>query len=251
VNSEADDVSESGADSRSALNEYLELSDDPGEDAPAWKKGIRAVLPERARVSLRIAGTDAFSLMQRSRINRLARLSPLQLHLGSGTVRKEGWVNLDLAGNPVDLAWNLARQLPFKSGSVDAIFHEHVLEHFPLGKGFALMRECHRLLKRGGVLRIGVPDAGRYLHSYCEDHPSAFLETNRPGRPTRMLSIQEIFFRYQHRCMYDLETLQFLCAAAGFGVVEQRPFGESRLIPCPDSDHRRSETLYAETVKED
>jgi len=164
---------------------------------------------------------------------------------------KQGWVNVDLAGHPVDLAWNLARPLPFKSSSVDAIFHEHVMEHLPLAKGFAFVQECFRLLKLGGVLRIGVPDAGRYLQSYCEDDPSAFLEANRPGRPTRMLSIQEIFYRYQHRCMYDLETLQFVCAAAGFAMVEQRPFGESRLIPCPDSEHRRTETLYAETVKED
>ena len=76
--------------STDALNEYLDLSDDPDEGVPAWKMAIRAVLPERARVSLRIALTDALSLTQQSRIIRIAAQSPLQLHLGSGTVRKTG-----------------------------------------------------------------------------------------------------------------------------------------------------------------
>jgi hypothetical protein len=36
---------------------------------------------------------------------------------------------------------------------------------------------------------------------------------------------------------------------AGFEVIEQRDFGASRLSPCPDSEHRRPETLYVEAVK--
>jgi hypothetical protein len=37
--------------------------------------------------------------------------------------------------------------------------------------------------------------------------------------------------------------------AAGFEVIEQRDFGDSRLRPCPDSENRRPETPYVEAVK--
>jgi transposase InsO family protein len=77
--------------------------------------------------------------------------------LGSGGERKAGWVNVDLLGDPVDVAWNLASPLPFAPESVDAVFHEHLLEHLPLQVGAALMQECYRVLKPGGILRVGVP----------------------------------------------------------------------------------------------
>jgi hypothetical protein len=37
--------------------------------------------------------------------------------------------------------------------------------------------------------------------------------------------------------------------AAGCEVIEQRDFGDSRSRPCPDSEHRRPETVYVEAVK--
>ena len=77
--------------------------------------------------------------------------------MGSGGERKAGWVNVDLLGDPVDVAWNLASPLPFAPESVDAVFHEHLLEHLPLQVGAALMQECYRVLKPGGILRVGVP----------------------------------------------------------------------------------------------
>jgi SAM-dependent methyltransferase len=191
----------------------------------------------------RLAATRALRSRERRRLAELPR--PLRLHLGSGNEHKDGWVNVDLAGYPVEAAWNLARPLPLQDGSVEAIFHEHLLEHLTLEEGLAFCRECHRLLRPGGVLRIGVPDAGAAARSYAED-PGAFLEEARPGRPTAMLALQELFYYPGHRTMYDFQTLALLLRAAGFDRPEQRAFGETALEPPPDSPHRRAETLYVE-----
>jgi predicted SAM-dependent methyltransferase len=148
----------------------------------------------------------------------------------------------------VDLVWNLNRPLPFRANTADAIFHEHVLEHLTLEHGLSFLKQCHRVLKTGGVLRVGVPDAGAYVSSYCQN-PSEFLAAMRPGRPTPLLALQEEFYWHGHRTMYDFETIALVLTAAGFTEPERRTFGESRLKPAPDSVGREGDTLYVEVVR--
>jgi predicted SAM-dependent methyltransferase len=84
----------------------------------------------------------------------------------------------------------------------------HVVEHMPLDDGLALMKECHRILKPGGVVTVIVPDAkiislaylagqvdnwslnDLYVYSYCQESP--------------------------HRWFYDHRTLNQLVMDAGF-----------------------------------
>ena len=208
----------------------------------------RTVAPASIRPAIRGVVTDALSLLQRRVAARHARRTPLRLHLGSGARAKVGWVNIDLLGLPVDLAWNLTRPLPFPDNSVDAIFHEHVLEHLSLRQGLALTKECYRVLKPRGILRIGVPDAGAYVQSYC-DASHQFLEAMRPGRPTPLLALQEEFYWHAHRCMYDFSTLSLVCRAAGFEELQRCRFGESKIVACPDSVGREGDSLYIEAVR--
>ena len=49
--------------------------------------------------------------------------------------------------------------------------------------------------------------------------------------------------------MYDEQLLVAVLAAAGFVEVAVRDFGDSRLVPCPDTEMRRAGTLYVEGVK--
>jgi SAM-dependent methyltransferase len=237
---------------RIALERYLRrpvtvTGNDGYPPLPPLSGLARTLAPPAAAPVLRRMLTDMVRPWARCRAAALCARSPLRLHLGSGRFPKAGWVNIDLLGAPVDLPWNLAAGIPFPSGSADAVFHEHLLEHLSLAEGYGLLRECARVLKPGGVLRLGVPDAGAYLRAYAG--AGDFIHRLRPGRPTALLAVQEVFYRHGHRSAYDQETLQLLCRAAGFGRVEPRPFGQSRLHPAPDSPHRRAETLYMEAVK--
>ena len=230
-------------DSRRRLLEYLDhLERDPGFDArprpgdPVVRRLGKHLVPQRFRLASRLVATRARSSRARRRAAALASFRPLRLHLASGPVVKPGWVNVDLAGDAVELEWDLTTPLPFADATVDAIFHEHFLEHLRLADGYRLTLECHRVLSPGGVLRLGVPDG---------DNPQAAW----PAAPTRTLALQEFFRDPGHRTLYDLETLELMLGAAGFEDVARRPFGESRLDPCPDSEHRRAETLYVEAIK--
>ncbi len=178
---------------------------------------------------------------------KLARLpAPLRLHLGSGFSPKEGWVNIDLIGARADLFWNLRRGLPFAESTADAIFHEHLLEHLRLNEGYLLTRECFRVLRPGGLIRIGVPDAGALLTSYAAAGDAPALQ----GYPTRLLGVQEMFYEWGHRTMYDFDTLSALLGAAGFTGPVRSEHGGGLIQPCPDSADRKRGTLYVEARKE-
>lgn len=208
---------------------------------------LKQLVPVRYRGTSRMILTDLVRSRERRKALALVAKGDIRLHLGCGGERKAGWVNMDLLGDPVDVAWNLANSLPFDSGSVVAIFHEHLLEHLPLEAGDSFMRECFRVLKPGGILRVGVPDAGRLIRSYAGDR--GYLENLHPGRPTALIAVQELFYWHRHCAMFDGETLEVLFRASGFPDPQERAFGESDLDQAPDTERRRANTLYVEARK--
>jgi SAM-dependent methyltransferase len=50
-------------------------------------------------------------------------------------------------------------RLPYDDGQFGYIFSEHFFEHLFLDEAIALLTECFRVLRPGGVIRICVPDA--------------------------------------------------------------------------------------------
>jgi predicted SAM-dependent methyltransferase len=241
-------------DARELMDSYFNASQEKqvqlrqtkSTDAKA-RVALKQLVPVRYRGTGRMILTDLVRGRERRKAQALSDRGELRLHLGCGGERKTGWVNIDLLGDPVDVAWNLANPLPFDSGSVTAIFHEHLLEHLPLTAGDSFMAECFRILKPNGLLRVGVPDAGRLIESYTGDR--GYLENLHPGRPTALIAVQELFYWHRHCAMFDTETLAFLFRANGFPDPQERAFGETELDQAPDTERRRGNTLYMEARK--
>lgn len=237
-----------------SIDEYLAVADAEQRELRASnptdsraRRVMKHGVPVRWRGTARVVATSAMRGRETRRAALIGAKRPLMLHLGSGTEHKDGWVNVDLAGDPVDLAWNLARPLPFGDGTVDGIFHEHLLEHLPLSAGATLTRECARVLRPGGTLRIGVPDVAALIEDYVKG--TGELLGRKPGRPTAMLALQEMFYWHRHCTMYDFETLDMLVRWARFGPATRCEWGKSAVFdPAPDSESRRGETLYIETI---
>lgn len=223
-----------------------------GEPTPPLRSGPKGLVTElvapRWRPQLRLVATRALQPWARRRGGELQAHSddPLRLHLGCGSAYKQGWVNIDLAGTRVDLPWDLRRPLPFAAGSIDAIFHEHLLEHLTYAEGLALHRRCHELLRPGGLLRIGVPDASAALRSYAAAESAGTWEPDR--WPTPLARIASLTYDHGHRAVYDAETLALSCLAAGFSRAERREPGTGDVQPNPDSERRRDSSLYVEAV---
>jgi predicted SAM-dependent methyltransferase len=103
----------------------------------------------------------------------------LGLNIGSFTVMTKStgntqWINCDILDlnawaqqNGFEFKQFDARQvMPWPDSSVDLIIASHFLEHITRAEGDQFLKECFRVLKPGGILRITVPDTKLIAQSF-------------------------------------------------------------------------------------
>ncbi len=90
---------------------------------------------------------------------------PIYLNLGGNgnchpNAGYENYIAVDIKAPDIEWAvrHDLRTPIPLPDGSVDRILSEDFLEHVTKEDIEKIIRECFRLLKPGGFLRIGVPD---------------------------------------------------------------------------------------------
>lgn len=96
---------------------------------------------------------------------------PKLINLGCGSryCSDPAWTNVDFNSSaPNVIAHNLLDGIPFPDATFDAAYHSHVLEHLAKNDGARFVRECFRVLKPGGVLRVAVPDLEQICRIYLD-----------------------------------------------------------------------------------
>jgi hypothetical protein len=91
------------------------------------------------------------------------------LNIGCGTRFHAEWINADLVPrHPIVVACDITRGLPYGSNEFDTVYHSHVLEHLDCDKALPFLRECHRVLKKEGIIRVVVPDLEQIAREYLK-----------------------------------------------------------------------------------
>lgn len=102
------------------------------------------------------------------------------LNLGCGLRFHPDWVNIDIGIiNPAVLNYDLRNGIPFPDLTFDLVYHSHVLEHFTRDLACDFIKECYRVLKPGGIIRIVVPDLETIVRLYLKSLEK--LLNNEPG----------------------------------------------------------------------
>jgi ubiquinone/menaquinone biosynthesis C-methylase UbiE len=201
-----------------------------------------------------------------------------RLHLGCGLNTPSGWINLDgswnarLAKYPfirkllrtlhivpasqLDIPWDpntfihdVRKPLPFQDNSFRAVYASHLLEHLYLEEAKRLLKECLRVLRPGGVLRMVVPDLRTIILEYMGEKPFGnpmhdvepvsradqlnwrlLLRTPEPPSGNLLYRLYTALYDFHlHKWIYDADSLIVYFKWAGFVNVQEMQFHQSRI----------------------
>jgi len=166
-----------------------------------------------------------------------------QLHTTLPNPKSPERINLAKERNYIDC--DLSKGIPFGENEVDGIFASHFLEHLTPQEGVQFLRECHRVLKVGGILRISVPDATK-MCDYDKNGVEYCLEYRPPG----MTFTEHVLLFPEHKIIptYEVVLIIFHLAKC-FKTVERAEFGKSLLAELAGIDNRREFSLFVEAMK--
>jgi predicted SAM-dependent methyltransferase len=160
-----------------------------------------------------------------------------KLQLGIGPNVLCGWFNTDLSPNHKNVYMlDVTKRFPFDDKSIDYILSEHLIEHLSYKDGLFMLRECSRILRPGGRIRVATPDLeiliklhtsekSEIQQKYIKWHIDSFL----PGMDAynACFVINNAFRGWGHQFIYDGATLRDLMHRAGFVEIKRYKPGES------------------------
>ena len=144
-----------------------------------------------------------------------------RLHIG-GKQKRDGWEILDVNPGPlVDHLGNAIDLSQFADGTFAEIYASHVLEHFDYKDALvAALREWHRVLAPGGVLRLSVPDIDVLAHLLLQRHK---LDVNQRFQVMRMIFGGHVDAHDYHLVGLNQDFLAGFLNAAGFDTLQRVP----------------------------
>lgn len=148
------------------------------------------------------------------------------LHVGCGTHLIAGFLNADLSSTSDDvLRLDATKPFPFDDDSFDYIFSEHMIEHVRYVDGLNMLSECHRVLKKGGKIRISTPDLESVMAFGRDDRTelqNAYIAwsidqfTNFASDDDPAFVINNFFRDWGHQFIYSQKTLFASLNRCGF-----------------------------------
>jgi SAM-dependent methyltransferase len=175
-----------------------------------------------------------------------------RLNWGCGNDPRPGWINSDTKeGIGVDVVCDIRDGLPLETGSIDYAVSIHALPEIPYDDLVPVLTELRRVLKPGGVLRLGLPDLERAIDAYERGDRGYFLIPDEEWLDTgSKLVVQLVWYGYS-RTFFVRGFVEELLGKAGFAEVEHVAYRETA-SPYPEIvelDNRERESLFAEARK--
>ena len=209
----------------------------------AWWPGVKTVQPRRLQLGAFDQVHDGWLNTDVTPHLLLARVpgAPALLHqLGLiGAERLEAY----RSGAFRALRYlDVSRPFRFPDDIFECVFASHLLEHLHPDVAERCLREVHRVLAPGGVVRLCTPDLDSIVAEYDPEEPDRFLWSIFQGRERRTRG------QHRHWWHYNSRSLPALLRRIGFSEVEVVDYRQGR---CPDLEviDNRPGSLFVEATK--
>lgn len=183
--------------------------------------------------------TRLFWLLKRKQLisKYLASSSIKKLQIGSNASIIEGWLSSDLVPvNKTSIYLDATQKFPFADKTFDYVYNEHMIEHISRENAEFMLKECFRILKPKGRIRIATPDiekivniyskrTEKYGQSYSVWMTHKFINESSEIHP--LIILNTMFRNWDHCFLYDSEYLTQVLSAVGFTNLKQYTIGNS------------------------
>ncbi len=217
-------------------------------------------------------------LKRRQRVAVPKGLTTIKVNIGCGLAIAPGWVNIDGSFNALVSTWpqilqpyiyrfsgarlyysmneycrllrehifihhDLSYGLPLNDLVADFFYSSHFIEHLYQKDALFLVKEMHRVLKPGGILRISVPDLEYAISLYQSGKKEQTLLSY-------FFVEDDDSYYSRHKFMYDYEMLAKILQNEGFQDIRRCHFGQGFVPDIEFLDNRPDDSLFIEAKKD-
>lgn len=176
--------------------------------------------------SIRFESIDKRSLENSMGLSTTAE-KMVKLNLGARDQALKGFINIDLDKHEgVDVIGDASDLSYFADGAISEIYASHILEHFPHTRTLAVLKEWNRVLVKGGILYVGVPDFRRTVELYLKYNMQDWIVNSLWGDQGYKTAF--------HYTGFDFDRLASFLEQAGFSESSQVDFFPFKTDNCSD-----------------
>ncbi|MDH7506888.1 MAG: hypothetical protein QHH15_03770 [Candidatus Thermoplasmatota archaeon] len=152
-----------------------------------------------------------------------------KLNIGCGDNFVENWLNIGLFNIPqgiylfsktkkqtLIINYDMTKEFPIEPDSINYIYASHFIEHLSFIQGINFLKNCYKVMKKGGLIRLVFPDLELWIKKYYENESSFFNKyyeftkniNKLPELKTKGEIFMSQFYCWNHKWCYDFDSIK-------------------------------------------
>jgi predicted SAM-dependent methyltransferase len=169
-----------------------------------------------------------------------------KMQIGCGPNLFEGWLNTDINCNDKIAYLNAGNRFPIESESFDFVYSEHLFEHLKVEQQLNMLKESFRILKKGGILRIAMPNIDSLFNVFARpslpenlDYVDWYVQNMPHLKSVKNLvidkdqhyiyAINNFFKAWGHQVIHNVSSISKLALQCNFSQIRECAVGQSEV----------------------